>query len=97
VLETYYSIYDLIAKRKQTKLTLNPVNIIEIPPKELVTYAKETQTPATDLNPSQASESRNNFKTVDDSFDSFQPFFFIFFQAKPLDYYGKFTLLTNLK
>jgi hypothetical protein len=31
------------------KLSVNNVNIIDIPPRENVTYSKETQTPSTDV------------------------------------------------
>lgn len=39
----------LFKNKKQVKLSINTVNAIDIPPKENVTYSKETQTPATDV------------------------------------------------
>lgn len=38
----------LFLSKKPVKLSVNQTNFIEIPPRELVTYSKETQTPATD-------------------------------------------------
>jgi len=39
----------IIRNKKQAKLTMNQVNVIDIPPKENVSYSKETQTPSTDI------------------------------------------------
>ncbi|RNA37259.1 cytoplasmic dynein 1 intermediate chain 2-like isoform X9 [Brachionus plicatilis] len=39
----------MIKNKKQSKLSINPVSTVDIPPKENVTYSKETQTPQTDL------------------------------------------------
>ena len=35
--------------KKAIKLSTNTVNTIDIPPRENVTYSKETQTPSTDI------------------------------------------------
>lgn len=39
----------LVRSRKAAKLTVNQVNVIDIPPRENVSYSKETQTPSTDI------------------------------------------------
>ncbi|CAF0703857.1 unnamed protein product [Brachionus calyciflorus] len=39
----------MVKNKKQCNLTINPGGTIDIPPKENVTYSKETQTPQTDV------------------------------------------------
>ncbi len=37
------------SSKKPVKLTMNIADVGELPPRELVTYSKETQTPATEV------------------------------------------------
>jgi len=63
------------------------VSTVDSPPRENVTYSKETQTPATDV----VIDKDGNFGQLLFDRSMLQANFSYFFSAKPLDYYGSFS------